>query len=604
MHVRVEARPRACAHLFCALLLICGVACLAPSPTTAAGTGAVRGVVHDGTTEAQIAGIEVCVRATSEPLAPPTCAATDAAGKYEIAALAEGQYLASFSAPAESGLNYLTQYFKGRSTEALADPVSVAEETTTDKVNASMQAGGEIKGTVAEGEGTTVAGIKVCALEKGLEAPVRCIQTNASGEYTIAGLASGDYEVEFSTPGYVTQFFEAAVSREQAKSVAVTAGAAAVEGVSAVLQPVPPPTGAIEGAVSSAATSVPLSGVQVCARSIVSSLETCAVTAASGAYTIAVLPVGLYTVHFLPFEAGSSYAPQFFENTANEADAEPVSVIADSTVSGVDAVLQGIPVAVLRPAIAGAAAEGQMLRLLPGTWTNAPTLTDEWGQCDATGVIETCHTIATTPTYMPTAADVGCTIRIREQASNEFGLGTPLFLFSPPTAPVTTASGRVGPCRPTPSASPPWTMPPAIDPATGVSPLVAHAASSAQLKALLMKLLVPHGKRAKLAALRSHRSYVATFSSLAAGRLSISWYLAPKGAHASTAKPKPKPRLVASGKLTTKASGTARLAIKVTAAGRALLAKGKPPLKLTAKGAFAPQGRSTLRATRTFTLKR
>jgi len=599
---RIEACPRFCTRSRRVLSLACGVLMALLTTGTAvaaaAGTGGVAGLVQDAATEAPIAGIEVCARPTAEPLATPTCAMTKAMGEYEIAGLSEGEYHVWFTAPAETGLNYLTQYFEGRSTEALADPVTVAEATTTQNVNALLQPGGEIEGTVTEGEGIPIAGVEVCALERGIEVPSRCVLTTASGEYAIAGLAGGEYDVEFSaSPGYVTQFYEAAASRAQAKAVKLTAGAPAVEGVSAVLQPV---TGGIAGTVRSAVTKAPLAGVQVCAHGAARKAERCTASAADGAYTIAALPVGPYTVHFLPAEAGSSYAPQFYDNKANEAEADAVTVTADATVTGVDAVLQGIPVAVLRPAIAGRAAEGQTLRVIPGTWTNAPVLTDEWGQCDATGAIESCFTIAATPTYTPTAADVGCTLRVREQASNQFGIGTPVFLFSPPTALVTTASGGAGACRPAPSAARTWSPPAA---SSGVSSETARAASTAQLRALLTRVLVPHGKGARLAAVRAHGGYTARFQSLAAGRLSVSWDLMPKGAHGSAAKPRQEPLLIASGKLTTRASGTAKLRIELTSAGRALLARGKP-VKLTAKGAFAPAGRPTLKAARNFRLSR
>lgn len=669
----------------------------------AATPGAVAGLVREAVTEAPIAKIEVCALATAEPLAPKACATTAATGEYEIAGLAEGQYQVSFLAPAKSGLNYLTQYFDARSAEALADPVTVTGATTTQNVNATMQPGGEIKGLVKDDKGNLLAGIEACALEKGMAAPARCVSTKASGKYVIAGLASGEYEIEFSSPAgskpdYVTQFYEEVSSRSAAKPVAVTAGAPAVEGVNAVLeatgaitgtvssattsaplanvevcafsvpgrletctstdangaytlpaltqgdyhvefipsegsegyesqwykersaeaeaeivtvaagattgaidarlQPLPPPIGTIGGTVTSAATKGPLPGVEVCAHLLATEIKSCTVTDATGSYTLAALPTGSYIVSFLPAAGGSSYAPQYFNGKTSEAEAEAVPVAAGAIVTGIDAVLQGIPVAVLRPAIAGHPVEGQTLTLVPGTWTNSPVLADEWGQCDATGAIESCHTIATTPTYTPTAADVGCTIRVRERASNAFGAGTPAYLFSPPTAPVTTASGATGTCRPVAPAAPTWSPPAAT---SAVSAATTASASSAQLKALLAKLLVPSGKGAKIAALRRRGRYVFTFSSLIAGRLSIAWYLVPKGTRVSVARAKPV--LVGSGKLTTNASGPAKLTIKLTAAGRALLARGKP-LKLTAKGAFAPKGRPTLTATRSFTLKR
>ena len=265
-------------------------------------------------------------------------------------------------------------------------------------------------------------------------------------------------------------------------------------------------------------------------------------------------------------------------------------VTAGLTTPGIDAELMGVPAAITKPAILGSAVEGQTLTVVQGTWTNAPTsVTDEWGRCQSTGAIETCHTIATAPSYTLTTADVGATIRIREKASNAFGEGAPS--FSRPTA-VVAASAQGG-------------LPPSGAPASaiglgsGVLSSTARATTTTQLKALLASLLAPRGRNAKIGALLKHRGYAASFTSLAAGKLSISWYLVPKGARLARARPV----LVAAGSVTTKASGAIRLTIKLTAKGRSLLARAGQ-VKLTSKGVLAASGRPSIVLTRAFTLKR
>jgi hypothetical protein len=445
-----------------------------------------------------------------------------------------------------------------------------------------------ISGLVTSSESKEpIAGIEACAQETAPTSVAQCAITDKEGKYEIAGLGEGQYDVSFSVPGesalnYLTQFYKGAPTKAEAEHVQVVEGVVST-GIDAALLP----GGTISGTVSSAATKATLSQVRVCARDAVAEVERCAMNAADGTYVVSALPTGSYRVHFEPFEAESKYAPQFYKDAASEAAAEAVAVTAGSTTAGVDAVLQGVPVALLKPAIVGHAVEGQALTFLAGTWTNAPTgLIDEWGRCDGT-LIETCHTIATTPTYTLTSADVGHTIRIREQASNEYGSGVPQYLFSPPTA-VVVASAQAGAA---PAAAPTTTL--------GVLSTTASAATTARLKALLASLLAPHGKRAKIGALLKHRGYAISFASPIAGRLSISWYLVPKGARLAAAKPV----LAAVGKISTPASGSSKLTVKLTAKGRSLLAPGKP-LKLTAKGVLAASGRPSLVATRSFTLKR
>lgn len=445
-----------------------------------------------------------------------------------------------------------------------------------------------ISGVVTSSESNEpIAGIEACAQETAPTSVRQCKTTDKEGKYEIAGLLGGQYDVSFAVPGesalnYLPQFYKAAASKAEAEPVTLTEGVVST-GIDASLLP----GGAIAGTVSSAATKATLPQVRVCARDAVAGVERCTMDAADGTYAVDALPSGSYRVHFEPFEAESKYAPQFYKDAITEAAAEAVAVTAGSTSAGIDAVLQGVPVAVLKPAIVGRAVEGQTLAFLVGTWTNSPSLIDEWGRCDGT-LIETCHTIATTPTYTLTSADVGHTIRIREQASNLYGVGVPEYLFSPATAVV------VAPAQ---AAAPLATAPPATG--LGVLSAKSTAATTAQLKALLASLLAPRGKRAKIAALLKHRGYAISFRSLIAGRLSIAWYLVPKGAHLAAARPV----LAAVGKISTPASGASTLTVELTARGRRLLARGKP-LKLTAKGVLAASGRPSLVAMRSFTLKR
>jgi hypothetical protein len=458
----------------------------APTGALAAGTGAIKGLVTASETKAAIAGVEVCAQPTAEPAAEQ-CVQTNAGGEYEIPALAAGQYDVSFAAPEGSPLNYLMQFYNGKSSKAEAEPVAVVEGEVTPNIDAALEQGGTVGGTV-----------------------------------------------------------------------------------------------------SSAATKAVLEGVRVCAHSAARETERCASTDAAGQYVIGALPTGLYQVHFDPAVAGASYESQYFEGQTAAEAATAVSVTAGSTTTGIDAVLQGVPVALLKPAIVGRAIEGQTLSFLAGAWTNPPfSLIDEWGRCDGT-VIETCHTVAGTPTYTLTSADVGHTIRLREQASNAFGAGTPQSLFSPPTA-VVVAAVQAAPAPGSPATT---------GPGSGVLSTTASTPTTAQLKALLASLLAPRGKSAKIGALLKHRGYAVSFVSLTAGRLSIAWYLVPKDAHLSAAKPV----LAAVGKIGVPASGASKLTVKLSAKGRSLLAPGKP-LKLTAKGVLAPSGRPSLSATRAFTLK-
>jgi hypothetical protein len=125
--------------------------------------------------------------------------------------------------------------------------------------------------------------------------------------------------------------------------------------------------------------------------------------------------------------------------------------------------------------------------------------------------------------------------------------------------------------------------------------------TSVQLKAALLAALAPSGRGARIAALL-RRGYSDRFHALTAGRVSISWYFVPKGAHLANTR-RPTPVLVATGARGIAAAGTTTVRIALTAKGRRMLAHAGR-LRLTARGAFTPRGGHTVIALKSFTLKR
>jgi hypothetical protein len=128
--------------------------------------------------------------------------------------------------------------------------------------------------------------------------------------------------------------------------------------------------------------------------------------------------------------------------------------------------------------------------------------------------------------------------------------------------------------------------------------------SSAQIAALLAQLVTPTGKAAKIASLLKTGGFTLTFRALEAGTAVIDWYQLPHGVKlAKKTKAKAKPVLVASGKLTFSAAGTATIKIDLTAVGKSLLKHAKL-IKLIAKDTFTPTGKTPISATKVFMLKR
>lgn len=130
-----------------------------------------------------------------------------------------------------------------------------------------------------------------------------------------------------------------------------------------------------------------------------------------------------------------------------------------------------------------------------------------------------------------------------------------------------------------------------------------------QIIVTLTSEIVPSGKGAGVSALLKAGGFAYALQALEAGVAEIDWYQVPPGAHVANRKPrKPKPVLVASGRLSFASAGTQTLKVKLTAAGKNLLKHAKRPhakaLHLTSKGTFTPTGKPAATVTKSFELKR
>jgi hypothetical protein len=538
---------------------------------------------------AAIPGIEVCAYQDESPFVE-SCELTNASGKYVLTELAAGDYYVEFYAPPKSGLNYITQFYEDEPSFAEAKLVSVAAGETTSGIDAALEVGGKITGEVTSAATKTAVGeIVVCAYEEELESE-RCAQTNSAGEYTILGLATGSYEVEFiesfeSDRNYAPQYFDDKESSAEADLVEVVAEATTSK-IDAALGV----GGQITGLVTSFSSHVPLSGIEICALGLTVPIIRCTTSNSSGEYDITSLGTGEYLVGFLS-ESGE-YAIQYYE--------EEVFAEVGKTTAQIDAELRlESPSDITPPTISGSAVEGQTLKAVHGSWSNDPAAyEDVWDICGSAGDLATCAPAAVGESFTLTASDVGHAIRLRETASNEGGKGGAA--YSAPTAPVAPAPPQqAAPSGSGSSGSSSSSGASGGQGSSGVLGVTTVGVSAAQLKTLLMSLLDPSGKNAKIEVLLGHGGYAFAFKALSAGGLTISWYLVPKGAHLANAKV----TLVARGQVSFTAASSAKITIKLTSSGRSLL-KHSRQLELTAQGSITASGQGAIDATKAFVLKR
>lgn len=155
--------------------------------------------------------------------------------------------------------------------------------------------------------------------------------------------------------------------------------------------------------------------------------------AADGRYTVpGVRGAESYVVEFVDRETGAREA---WDDAPGVLSATPIRVTSGIDMTGLDAVLGGTVANTAAPTIAGVAQVGQTLTAAPGTWSPASTtVAYRWVVGDDT----TPNDDPTGATYVPTAQDIGKTIRV--EATGTRGAGwTPATAWSAATAPVVAA---------------------------------------------------------------------------------------------------------------------------------------------------------------------
>ena len=206
------------------------------------GQGAVTGQVTNASNGQGAGGVEVCISASEAN----RCTETNGNGEYVISGISVGSYtIAFFSAQAceeEQGEKVRCQ----PKSNLLSQSVSVkVKANKTETANVALQSGGQISGTVTSASITHpgIAKIEVCATKminaEDEYGPGGCAFTNTGGQYTIDGLESGAYKLEFngyicSIPKkgerecpeiYVTQYSHGKQTHKLAETVPVTIGA-------------------------------------------------------------------------------------------------------------------------------------------------------------------------------------------------------------------------------------------------------------------------------------------------------------------------------------------------------------------------------------------
>ena len=407
-------------HWAFAVLVGC-VALLVLAPVAvAAGTGSIEGTVTESAHKA-LANVSVTVYNSNEE--SEGFASTNASGEYTVSGLSGGHYKVGFS----DQPTYTDQYYNKQSSFEGASLVSVTEGNATSGIDAEMLQPGKITGRVTSSGGVPIANVNIDLYNNSFNIyePAKFAETNANGEYTIEGLAEGEYKIDFSPENstYLPQYYSGQTSLTSANPIFVTAGATTA-GINARLV-----EGAkISGVVTDAYSHGRLAKIGVIASSPGGERTFgYSETNANGEYTITGLSTGSYKVGFswefseAEFKACEhaprcppKYITQYFNNQPSEATANPVTAAVGTIASGINAAMvPSAPFNTAAPSVSGIATTGSLLSCASGSWTgeNELVLSAGWPLAspfsyqwlrDGAPIAG-----ATSPAYTVQAADVG-----------------------------------------------------------------------------------------------------------------------------------------------------------------------------------------------------
>lgn len=193
--------------------------------------GVITGTASAAGTLGPAAGVWVCVEAF-EPVFYGSCHRADPNGDYETNDLPSGEYRIAFDG--ENDVNYLRQFYDEEEDFSTATRVPVSAGSVVAGIDALLQPGAQILGTVTEaGTGAPLSNVEVCLWRPGSSLPPefveRCDQTDSSGQYAIRSLPADTYDVVFSQePGglggdtFTEQWWKGAASAAGATPLSVT----------------------------------------------------------------------------------------------------------------------------------------------------------------------------------------------------------------------------------------------------------------------------------------------------------------------------------------------------------------------------------------------
>ena len=274
-------------------------------------------------------------------------------GLYTFTDVTPGPYIVQFQ-PFGDSSTYLPEFYDNKPDRDSADVINVSESEILKGIDATLEKGGQISGTVtAEGTDLPLADVRVTAYfagKVGDPCPNGDPQfdfdfsttTDENGHYTLKPLRSGIFRLLFApnssgaSSAYFPEYYNNKGSLAEADPISLTAPNIE-SGINAKLA-----LGAIvTGKVTAANTGQPLEDISIRVYDSSGSRVGDAFTNASGLFTTTALLAGSYRVEFEPFSFGdnNAYLAEYYDNSPDLDGATPIDVKAGATIENINAVL-------------------------------------------------------------------------------------------------------------------------------------------------------------------------------------------------------------------------------------------------------------------------
>jgi hypothetical protein len=279
--------------------------------------GTISGVVH-GADHPTLGVANVEVDAYDSDGDFVSSAQTDSSGDYKLSGLQTGNYRLDFDG---AGTNYLGQWWNNK--DSLDDATALAVVAGSGSTaNATLAVGATVAGVVTDaGTHAAVANVEVDVYDASGDDLAQGT-SNSSGHYSVGGLATGSYYVQFSDQGvYPAQWWNDGSSTQTA--IALTVGTTTTANFALA------PGGTIAGVVKSADHNTGLPDIDVTVFDQNDDYVIDETTSGSGHYSIGGLAPGTYTLQFL--DEDGNYGSQWWSGHGVESAADHITVQAKTT---------------------------------------------------------------------------------------------------------------------------------------------------------------------------------------------------------------------------------------------------------------------------------